>query len=115
MNCEILKSVLMDEHMTVMEVHNGSEAIDAYMNADVYTYDIILMDVMMPVIDGLEAARVIRESHREDAKTIPIFALTADAFLEDKMKCTKAGMNEHFAKPINRKELLLKISEYLSE
>ena len=65
------------------------------------TYDVILMDVMMPVMDGLTATRTIRILERQDAKTIPIIAMTANAFREDAEKCLEAGMNAHLAKPLD--------------
>lgn len=113
LNREIMRSLLNDEDMDVTEARNGKEAVDAYLNADSHTFDIILMDVMMPVMDGIEAARLIRSSSKEDAHNIPIFALTANAFMEDRKKCTDAGMNEHIAKPINKKELIQKMSSYM--
>lgn len=113
LNREILRSLLNDEKMEVTEVCNGKEALEIYMNAEPYFFDIILMDVMMPVMDGIKAASLIRSASKEDAKSIPIFALTANAFVEDRKKCTDAGMNEHITKPISKKELIQKMSSYL--
>lgn len=95
----------------VTPVVNGKEAIEAFQNAPLGKFDMILMDIMMPVIDGLEATKMIRSMKRPDAKTIPIIAMTANAFKEDVLRCHKAGMNEHLAKPIDlklMKEILLK-------
>lgn len=113
LNREILRSLLNDEKMEVTEACNGKEALEIYMNAEPYSFDMILMDVMMPVMDGIKATSLIRSASKEDAKSIPIFALTANAFVEDRKKCTDAGMNEHIAKPINRKDLIQKMSSYL--
>lgn len=113
LNREIVRSLLLDENMQVTEVRNGKEAVEMYLNADAHTFDIILMDVMMPVMDGISATHLIRTSSKEDAESIPVFALTANAFVEDRKKCTDAGMNEHIAKPINKKELIQKMSSYL--
>ena len=70
------------------------------------------MDVMMPVMDGLTATRAIRSLHRPDAKTIPIFAMTANAFAEDIQRSKEAGMNEHLSKPLDIKQVMAKISQY---
>ena len=77
------------------------------------TYDVILMDVMMPVMDGLTAARTIRALDRQDAKTIPIIAMTANAFREDAERCMEAGMNAHLAKPLDDEKIKQTISEEL--
>lgn len=71
-------------------------------------FDVILMDIMMPVMNGYEAAKTIRSLNREDAKTIPIIAMTANAFTEDRIKAKEAGMDEHVAKPVDM-ELLIKV------
>ena len=76
-------------------------------------FDVILMDIMMPVMNGYEAAKMIRSLDREDAKVIPIIAMTANAFTEDKLRAKEAGMNEHIAKPADTK-LLVKIIRELA-
>ena len=75
------------------------------------TFDVILMDIMMPVMNGYEAAKMIRSLDREDAKVIPIIAMTANAFTEDKMRAKEAGMDEHIAKPVDGKLLVKVINE----
>ena len=76
-------------------------------------YDIILMDVMMPVMDGLEATHLLRNLEREDVKKIPIIAMTANAFTEDIEKCLNAGMNTHIAKPIETEKMIQTIKDYI--
>lgn len=112
LNMEIAKCMLEDEDMTVKEAHNGEEAVRVFDESPAGTFDIILMDIMMPVMDGLMATRKIRELNKEDAKTIPIFSMTAHAFSEDIEKIKAAGMNEHIAKPIEMKYLMKKIYQY---
>ena len=80
---------------------NGKEALEIFRNSKTGEYDFIIMDVMMPVMDGLEATKAIRELEREDAKKIPIIAMTANAFEEDRKACLDAGMDEHIGKPID--------------
>ena len=79
---------------------NGDAAVREFQNTPVGTYDVILMDVMMPVMNGIEATQKIRALAREDAKTIPIIAMTANAFVEDVQAVKNAGMNDHLAKPL---------------
>ena len=73
-------------------------------------YDLILMDIMMPVMNGLDATKAIRDLDRADAKTVPIIAMTANAFAEDVARCKEAGMNEHIAKPIDIVDMKTKIA-----
>lgn len=112
LNMEITKYLLEDEKMSVTEAHDGRQALELFRNSRPGTYDVILMDVMMPVMDGMTAARKIRALERTDAKEIPIFAMTANAFAEDREKSRAAGMNEHLAKPLDSKLLLNKITQY---
>ena len=86
-------------------MNNGLEAVQHFEASAPGTYDVILMDVMMPVMDGLTATRTIRALERQDAKTIPIIAMTANAFREDAEKCMEAGMNAHLAKPLDDEKL----------
>lgn len=76
------------------------------------TYDAILMDIMMPVMDGYAATKAIREYNRPDAKTIPIIAMTANAFAEDVLKCKSAGMNDHLAKPLVLDTVMKTLAKY---
>ena len=87
---------------------DGQEAVELFRNSEPGEFDVILMDIMMPVMNGYEAAKMIRSMDREDAKTIPIIAMTATAFTEDRIKAKEAGMDEHISKPIDMK-LLVKI------
>ena len=89
--------------------------MELFRESAVGTYDVILMDIMMPVMDGLTAARKIRAMDRPDAKTIPIIAMTANAFTEDKLKTKEAGMNEHMSKPLNREQLVETIARLMQE
>ena len=112
LNMEIAKYLLHDANIDVVEAYNGKEAVEKFKNNPVGTFDIILMDVMMPVMDGLAATRAIRSLPRADAKTVPIFAMTANAFAEDVKIAKEAGMNEHLAKPLNIQQVLSKIAQY---
>ena len=87
---------------------NGQEAVELFKQSEPGGFDAILMDVMMPVMNGYEATKMIRSLDRADAKTIPIIAMTANAFTEDRLKAKEAGMNEHIAKPVDV-ELLIKV------
>ena len=112
LNREIATFILRDEGITVTEAKDGKEAVEIYEKMPAGTFNLILMDVMMPYLNGYEATRQIRNSRKLDAKTIPIFAMTANAFMEDKQKCYAAGMNEHIAKPLDVNALLEKIQKY---
>ncbi len=101
LNTEIAIELLSLVHMDVDHAANGKEAVSLFMNAKPGTYDAILMDVQMPVMDGYEATRTIRSSDYKEAKTIPIFAMTANAFTSDVSAALSAGMNDHIAKPID--------------
>ena len=100
-NMEIAHAILEEEHLNITEAKNGKEALEIFQNSRLDEYDVIIMDVMMPVMDGLEATKAIRELEREDAKKIPIIAMTANAFEEDRKACLDAGMDEHIGKPID--------------
>ncbi|MCI8802641.1 MAG: response regulator [Oscillibacter sp.] len=100
-NCEIVEFMLRDGGAEVVTAGNGKAAVDAFEASAPGTFDCILMDLMMPVMSGYEAARVIRGLSRADAKTVPIIALSANAFEEDVALAKDAGMNEHLAKPVD--------------
>lgn len=100
-NLEIATIMLQDLGLIVTPAQNGKEALDIFEQSDTHTFDYIFMDVMMPVMDGLEATKRIRSLNREDAKTTPIIALSANAFEDDIKECLDAGMNAHVAKPID--------------
>ena len=85
---------------------DGQEAVELFRNSEPGEFDVILMDIMMPVMNGYEATKMIRSLDREDAKKIPIIAMTANAFTEDRIRAKEAGMNEHIAKPIDIKTIL---------
>ena len=87
---------------------DGQEAVELFRNSELGEFDVILMDIMMPVMNGYEATKMIRSLDREDAKKIPIIAMTANAFTEDRIRAKEAGMNEHVAKPVDV-ELLIKV------
>ena len=114
LNMEIAEFLLEQAGMNVTEARNGMEAVELFAASDEHGFDFILMDVMMPVMDGLTATRKIRAMERADAKTIPIFAMTANAFAEDKEQSRKAGMNEHISKPLNEDDVLRALKKYLS-
>ena len=115
LNAEIAEFSLERAGMTVTVAHDGSEALELFEKSAIGEYDLILMDVMMPVLDGLEATRRIRACGRADAKTVPILAMTANAFSDDVTDCLAAGMNEHITKPINGDALISKIECYIAE
>lgn len=100
LNAEIAQMLLEDKGFTVTLVTDGQQAVDAFADNPPGTFDTILMDIMMPVLDGLEATRKIRSMEREDAGSIPIIAMTANAFDEDVKKCLEAGMDAHLSKPL---------------
>ena len=109
---EIAGYLLRDAGAVVTEVRNGQQAVEAFENHEAGTYDVILMDIMMPVMDGLTAARTIRKENRKDAQTIPIIAMTANAYAEDVQMVRDAGMNAHLAKPLDSKTVLRTIAAY---
>ncbi|MGN1295681.1 MAG: ATP-binding protein [Bacilli bacterium] len=113
LNMEIASYILEENEIKVTKAHDGQEALSIFKDSPINHFDIILMDVMMPVLGGYEATRSIRKLKRKDAKTVPIFAMTANAFAEDIEATKEAGMNEHITKPIDNKELLAKICKYL--
>ena len=111
LNMEIAEFVLQNEGTVVTKAWNGQEAVDIFRKSSPGEFDVILMDIMMPVMNGYEAAKMIRSLDREDAKVIPIIAMTANAFTEDRMRAKEAGMDEHIAKPVDGKLLVKVINE----
>ena len=101
LNAEIAKTVLEDVGALIIRAENGQQALELFKEKPAGTFDVILMDLMMPVMDGYTATRKIRELERSDAKTVPIIAMTANAFREDAEKCIAVGMNAHLAKPLD--------------
>ena len=108
LNMEIAEFVLQNEGADVTKAWNGQEAVELFRNSKPGEFNVILMDIMMPVMNGYEATKMIRSLDREDAKEIPIIAMTANAFTEDRIRAKEAGMNEHVAKPVDV-ELLVKV------
>ena len=112
LNAEIAQMLLTDKGARVTVVGDGKQAVDLFKNKIPGTFDAILMDIMMPVMDGMTATRVIRSFARADAKTIPIIAMTANAFDEDAKKCMEAGMNAHLTKPIKIDRVIEALGQY---
>ena len=112
LNREIAQFILEHTGITVVNAENGKEAEEIFKASEQGEFDIILMDVMMPVMDGLEATRIIRKMERPDAVQIPIFAMTANAFSDDRKRCKEAGMTEHLAKPLNSEKMIAKLRLY---
>ena len=108
LNMEIAEFVLQNEGADVTKAWNGQEAVELFRNSKPGEFNVILMDIMMPVVNGYEATKMIRSLDREDAKKIPIIAMTANAFTEDRIRAKEAGMDEHVAKPVDV-ELLIKV------
>ena len=109
LNAEIAKTVLEDAGALVTRVEDGQQAVELFKEKPAGTFDAILMDLMMPVMDGYTATREIRSLERSDSKTIPIIAMTANAFQEDAEKCIAVGMNAHLAKPLDIEKMMTTI------
>ena len=107
LNMEIAEFMLQNEGADVAKAWNGQETVELFKKSEPGEFDVILMDIMMPVMNGYEAAKMIRSLDREDAKEVPIIAMTANAFTEDRIRAKEAGMDEHVAKPVDV-ELLIK-------
>ncbi len=114
LNMEIARFMLENAGMEVTTVFNGKEAVDIFAASEEDQFDLILMDVMMPVMDGLTAARTIRGMKRADAGKIPIFAMTANAFSDDVEASKRAGMNEHLSKPLDETNMMRLIRRYIA-
>ena len=111
---EIAEFVLQNEGTVVTKAWNGQETVELFRNSEPGEFDVILMDIMMPVMNGYEAAKMIRSMDREDAKMIPIIAMTANAFQEDVQASLDAGMNAHIAKPVDAEKVKKTILSALS-
>ena len=112
-NTEIAKKMLTRHGMLIDHAENGQVALECYLNADVRHYDAILMDIRMPVMNGIEAAKAIRSCGRADAADIPIIAMTANAFEKDRQETRAAGMNAHLSKPVQQQDLLSVLRRFL--
>lgn len=113
LNMKIEEFMLEREGAVITQAFNGQEAVNIFADSEPGTFDIILMDIMMPVMDGLTATRTIRALHHEDARTIPIIALSANAFAEDKEESQNAGFTGHLAKPLEAQKLFSAMRKYL--
>lgn len=114
LNREIATTLLEHAGMKVIPAEDGSVALEMFLHSEAHAYDLILMDIRMPVMNGYECAKAIRGSHKADARTIPIIALTADVFSGDREKCYEVGMNGHITKPINPDHLYQVMAKHLS-
>lgn len=112
LNMEVAEFLFVNEGAVVIRAYNGREAIEIFKESLPGEFDLILMDIMMPVMNGIEAARAIRAMNRADAATVPIFAITANTYMGDVDKYRSAGMNEYFFKPFEAEELLEMVVRY---
>jgi CheY-like chemotaxis protein len=115
MNAEVLADLLEMEEMTSEWAENGQIAVDMFSQSEENHFDAVLMDMRMPVMDGLDATRGIRGLDRADAKTVPIIALTANAFEEDVKRCLEAGMDAHLSKPVDIDVLTLTLGRMIAK
>lgn len=113
LNWEIISEMLDDSGISCKRAENGKECVEILTLAPPNTYDLVFMDIQMPILNGRDATRKIRASEREDLKKIPIIAMTADAFAEDMQLCMDAGMNAHIAKPVEMDKVLITIRRLL--
>lgn len=113
-NWEIINELLSQLGFIMEHAENGKECLEMFRNSEPDYYSAILMDIRMPIMDGYEATVEIRSLERNDAKNVPIIALTADAFSDDMKKCLEYGMNAHIAKPIELTEVLHQLEKYLN-
>ena len=112
LNMEIAEFLLTNAGAEIIKASNGKEAVEAFEKSGVGEINVILMDIMMPVMDGLEATREISTMNRSDASAVAIIAMTANAFAEDKSKALKAGMDEYLTKPLESEKLIRALSRY---
>ena len=114
LNWEIANEILSSAGFELEWAENGQICVEKFEQSAVGTYDVVLMDIRMPILDGYGAARAIRALDRPDAN-LPIIAMTADAFSEDVQRCLESGMNAHIAKPIDINNLIQHLQEYLKD
>lgn len=112
LNMEIAEFLLTNAGAEIIRASNGKEAVEAFAKSDVGEVNVILMDIMMPVMDGMEATREIRTMNRSDASAVVIIAMTANAFTEDKTKALKSGMDDYLTKPLESEKLIRALSRY---
>ena len=115
LNLEIAKFLLSQTKANILEARNGKEAIDIFENSKDGEIDVILMDIFMPVVDGIEATKAIRNMKKENSKSIPIIAMSANTFSEDVERALSAGMNDMLQKPINTNQLFATIQKFLKK
>ena len=113
LNREIAEEIIGETGIRIESAVNGQEALEMYESHEEHYYNLIFMDIQMPVMDGYTAARMIRKSNKEDARSIPIIAMTANAFSDDVAQSKRAGMNEHITKPLDIEELMRCMERWL--
>ena len=113
LNREIACALLKNKGITTVCAENGEKGVKLFSESNPYEYSAVLMDVRMPVMDGIDATKQIRLLGRSDAADVPIIAMTADAFAEDVQRCLDAGMNAHIAKPINPEVMFSTLCKYI--
>ena len=112
LNLEVAQYILEDAGAEIIVARNGLESVELFEQSESDSFDVILMDVMMPVMDGLTATKRIRKLKRKDARTVPVIAMTANVFNEDIIAAKEAGMNEHIAKPLDFDKLIHTLAKY---
>ncbi len=113
MNREIAEVILTEAGFEVESAPDGTDAVEMVRRSEENYYDVILMDVQMPIMNGYEATRTIRNLSRNDVRNLPIIAMTANALEEDREAAIKNGMNAHIAKPLDIKIFMNVLSQYL--
>ena len=115
MNVEIIKFILEENNILVEIAENGEEAVSMFKDSSEGYYDVILMDILMPVMNGLDATRKIRTLNRNDSEIVPIIAMSANTFADDIMRSYIAGVDYYLAKPIGAEKVITTIKKYLSK
>lgn len=113
LNREIAKKLLEKENYKIDCACNGKEGTEMFQRSKENEYALILMDIRMPIMNGIEATKIIRQMNRKDAKSIPILAMTANAYEEDQNITKEAGMNEHLSKPVEPQKLFMALKKYI--